>query len=32
MNEIAREKLLDLGLDINVQKQIKELTLPEQRI
>ena len=32
MNEIAREKLLDLGLDINVQKQIKELTLPEQRM
>ena len=32
MNEIAREKLLDLGHDINVQKQIKELTLPEQRI
>jgi len=32
MNQIAREKLLDLGLDINVQKQIKELTLPEQRI
>ena len=32
MNEIASEKLLDLGLDINVKKQIKELTLPEQRI
>lgn len=32
MNEIAKEKLLDLGLDIDVQKLMKELTLPEQRI
>ena len=28
----AYEKLIDLGLDINVKKQMKELTLPEQRI
>ena len=32
MIEIAKEKLLDLGLDIDVQKPMKDLTLPEQRI
>ena len=32
MNQIAKQKLLDLGLDINVKKLIKELSLPEQRI
>ena len=32
MNEIAYQKLLDLGLDIDVKKLMKELTLSEQRI
>ena len=32
MNDIAKEKLLDLGLDIDVKTLMKELTLPEQRI
>ena len=32
MQEIAKDKLADLGLDIDVKQSMKELTLPEQRI
>ena len=32
MQEIAKDKLADLGLDIDVKQPMKELTLPEQRI